>query len=560
MKLFKLMETAYENFDETVKTYVAKVLNTLNIENSDSQIFNAIFTGVKGVIQNAMFYIEDALTEQNIFTAARKKSVYSLAKISGFEPSYGTAASGTIIGTLEINNGMDSIESKLYIMNNAIVKNVNTGLEYVIQLPNDYYIFDVSKSLVTQEFKIVEGTFSKSTYTAAGEPLETIQVSSISKFDRSYLSVYVNGIKYEEVGNLYEMREWGKQYVCSIGFNNTFNIMFGDGVFGRQLYAGDVVTVYYLLHNGLAGNIYSNDSSYFTFVSGVINSKGEKINGNDYIKLELFNTISGGTNEDSIALVKSMIGYHSRSNILMTEDNFKLFLSRFSFIGSSNVWLEKESLILNIAPISNKALTYYDTELYFSLKDEDFYLSENEKEIIYDSLVNNNKCFNGLTINIIDPILRKYAVVCYVKVSTTYNKDIIKDKIKNSIVNYFLYLRDNVDFIPKSDIIKTVIDDVPELLSFDFDFISKLTEDCYKRGYYYKYELRIVNNQYKYVPIKVYYEKNKQPGLDNFGNIVIDSEMEIPLLRGNFNYYSDKNDKYKNSIMINEPVQVYFVD
>ena len=97
MKLFNLMETAYNNFDNTVSNYLSKVMNTLGMNGSHSQVFKMIYDGIKGVMQNAMFYIEDALNEQNIFTATRKTSIYSLAKMSGYEPFYGSCASGTLM-------------------------------------------------------------------------------------------------------------------------------------------------------------------------------------------------------------------------------------------------------------------------------------------------------------------------------------------------------------------------------------------------------------------------------------------------------------------------------
>ena len=94
-KLFTLMETSFDRFDETVRTYLSKTFNSLGYQYTHNQIFGIIYDGIKGIMQNAMFYIEDALTEQNVFMASRKKSIYSLAKISGYEPFYGSAAVGT---------------------------------------------------------------------------------------------------------------------------------------------------------------------------------------------------------------------------------------------------------------------------------------------------------------------------------------------------------------------------------------------------------------------------------------------------------------------------------
>ena len=145
MKLFKLTETTFDNYDRTVRSYLSKTLNALGMQYTHSNIFGVIFDGMKGIMQNIMFYIEDALNEQNIFTATRKSSIYSLAKISGYEAYYGTAASGTMIGKMIINNGLQSNLTKIYVKNGTKVSNKNNGMKYSIILPTDYYVFDVTK-------------------------------------------------------------------------------------------------------------------------------------------------------------------------------------------------------------------------------------------------------------------------------------------------------------------------------------------------------------------------------------------------------------------------------
>ena len=120
MRLFNIMATAFDNFDRSIQTFLSKTFNNLGLNYSHSQIFGVIFDGMKGIMQNIMFYIEDAFTEQNIYTATRKKSIYSLAKISGYEPYYGSAATGVVLGNLIINNGVTA--SKLVISNNNFIR------------------------------------------------------------------------------------------------------------------------------------------------------------------------------------------------------------------------------------------------------------------------------------------------------------------------------------------------------------------------------------------------------------------------------------------------------
>ena len=124
MKLFNVIETSYDRYDETIKKYLSNVFGSLGMQYSHSQIFGAVYDGIRGILQNAMFYIEDALTEQNIFTATRQKSVYSLAKISGYEPYYGSAATGNIlVNTFVTNSNVGNGTSKLFLQNGSIIKN-----------------------------------------------------------------------------------------------------------------------------------------------------------------------------------------------------------------------------------------------------------------------------------------------------------------------------------------------------------------------------------------------------------------------------------------------------
>ena len=125
------MQTSFDKFDQTVKTYLSKTFNSLGLQYSHSQVFGVIFDGIKGIMQNAMFYIEDALTEQNIFKASRKTSVYSLAKISGFEAYYGSTSTGSIILRQKVNNfafETAQIIPKIHIRRGTRLLNKNTGV------------------------------------------------------------------------------------------------------------------------------------------------------------------------------------------------------------------------------------------------------------------------------------------------------------------------------------------------------------------------------------------------------------------------------------------------
>ena len=96
MKLFSLLDTQYVNFVDRVRGYLSQMLSSYSTQFGSNTIFGQIITVVGNAMQNIMLYIEDSLVEQNKYTAQRKKSIYNLASLSGYVPSYGKASQVTI--------------------------------------------------------------------------------------------------------------------------------------------------------------------------------------------------------------------------------------------------------------------------------------------------------------------------------------------------------------------------------------------------------------------------------------------------------------------------------
>lgn len=545
MKLFNLMETAYDSFDNTVRKYLSRAFDSLGLNSNHTSIFMLIYDGIKGVMQNAMFYIEDALTEQNIFTATRKKSVYSLAKISGYEPYYGSAAVGTLIATVIRGQLLDSDSHKIFIPNYTVILERESSTRYILQLNTNEHVIDITKPLVSHEFKVIEGTAQKNYFTAAGNNFETFSVQGgTALFDKSNIEVFVNGIKFTEAASMYDMIEGENEYVISIGYDATFQIMFGDGIYGNKLNEGDSVTIYWISHHGEKGNILGTANTNFIFETAGRDTYGNVVNLNKFVKLNMQNCISGGTNSDSIGTIRNMIGYNSRSLVLATTDNFKLFLKRFSFIGRVNCWSHENTMQMIISCLSNKITDIKSYSDYYTLNVNDLYVSNDQKEQILTALTNSNRMFAGISIQFIDPKIWRYAAICILKLTENYNKDSIKEKIKKILGEYFINIPEDATVIYKSDIIKEVLNNCSELTSFDIQFISEKGEVAYytKAGY------QVVDVQYRngqLIPKYITRINNSADnnGLDKFGNILIESKLEVPILQGGFKYYNKNDNK-----------------
>ena len=560
MKLFNIIDTTFENFDSTVKNYLSKTFNDLGMNYSSNQIFGIVFNGIKGIMQNVMFYIEDAFTEQNIYTATRKRSFYSLAKLSGYEPFYGSAATGTLVVSPSISNVETSENAnKVFLRNHSLLMNDTTGASYTLLLSSDDYVIDISKPLTKHYLKIVQGVWTSSTFQARGNLYETFQVTTTALYDKQYMKVSVNGEEYTQAACLYDMTENSKEYLVSAGFDGSFEISFGNGVHGHSVENGDTVTVEFLTHDGSSGNIITIGDEKFRMMSSCYNVNGDSISADDYMSFSLDAPVTGGTDADSIDLVKSMIGYNSRSLVLASEDNFKQFLKRFSFIGRTNIYTEPSSMIVTACCLSNAGDSITNAEEYLDIDENKLLLSDDQKNMISTTITNSNKVFAGVKFDFMDPVIRKFCAICYVKLKEAYARDVAKTNIRNAIANYFMNLSENTTFIAKSDIIKVCLESDDNIEAFDIDFISELNEQAYHDGWYNKYKRQLINGVYKYVPVKTAYDSYNAAGLDAYGNIQLDSTVEIPLIHGGFNYYPNKTSYDRTTCMRMDAIQILFI-
>ena len=137
MKIFSLLETQYNDFIQSVNKYLSKVLSKNNTSFGSNTIFGQIITVVGNAIQNVMLYIEDALVEQNKYTAQRKKSIYGLAALSGYTPSLGKATTVSIKLTMTPNNILNTTDKtsfNIIINNKESLTCTQNGLKYNIIL------------------------------------------------------------------------------------------------------------------------------------------------------------------------------------------------------------------------------------------------------------------------------------------------------------------------------------------------------------------------------------------------------------------------------------------
>lgn len=562
MKLFKLIQLQFDQFRDAIQQYLSKTLSNYGTSYGNNTIFGQLINVLVGTTQNILSYTEDALTEQNVYTAQRKRSVYNLARISGYNPSLGTASTCIIKMSFMPNN---SHSLDIVLNNKTKMTCSQNGLIYNILLPQEAIMLSIQHDNSSKYLTLVEGMFEEQTFISFGGQLYTQNVVFNGDCDIDYLEVYVNGEKWERCEGLYDMMADGKQYIVRTSLKKGIDIVFGNDEYGRALKNNDIIKVSYLIHSGEMGNINPNEECGFLFESPLTDISGNSVDGNQvfYIELQNKDNISCGTNSEDTSVVRQMIGLNSRALVLADAKNYDLFLKRFSFVGYNRTWGEEGSLVVNSIIMKNYASQLESGNDYFNLAETDFYLTDNQKKSIAQCISNSGQQLAGTSLNIFDPELVKYAAYIYIKLKkdTAYDTEYITTQIRNIVGEFFTNINSDI-FVPKSDIVHLIKSNIEEVDGVDIYFLSQLNEEA-------KINRKYLNKTYSYDPSTglyhieeemVYLYGNEDPGvgLDSHGNIYLNNNDQFPVLMGGWRFISSAEGEAIQYTTITDPLMIIY--
>ena len=557
MKILDTLSMTFERYMTQVKSYMQE--NVPNFSRmGNSSVIGQLINVIGASVNNVMIYLQDAFAEQNKYTAQRKKSIYGLAAQTGFNASLGYAAGMNFRMTYMPNN----VNDLTYILKNKTkVLCTQNGLTYNIILPQENVIFTTAKDMSSKQIYAVEGTFETQEFISTGGQLYSINVVFNGDCDISYTEVYVNDELWTRRESLYDMAADGKEYVIHTSLNKGFDIIFGNDNFGRSLKVDDKITVNYLTHNGELGNIDYSLPVSIVFSDPIVDASGNEIDADEVFNIEIAERpANNGTYSDKTDFVKEMIGYNSRAMVLADEKNYKLYLSRISFVGWNHTWSEEGSLVVNSIILKNYKTQMENGDEYFNLKEKDFILSDEQKKSIQTSIKNSGSQLAGTVLNIFDPKLVKYAVYVYIKMNdVSYDKTLIQDTI-HKLIGQFMGDINSDTIIAKSDIVHLLKSNIENIDSVDIYFLSERNEKAIIDGKY-TIENYIYNPKTKLYDTKsTTYSVIGDPGLglDAHGNIFVESVFQFPVLMGGWQYVSSSSAFEKQYTTVSDPVIIVF--
>jgi hypothetical protein len=335
------------------------------------------------------------------------------------------------------------------------------------------------------------------------------------------------------------------------GLSGGIDLYFGNEDYGVVPAAGATINVMYVVSDGFEGNLFAKSNSVqWKFLESGFTNTGEEVDLNKVFSTEIIKPIILGADAENPDLTKLIAPKTSRSYVLANPDSYINFLSRFNYSYVDAYTTRNDDYIADdnvvylflIPDISRRLTSKTD---YFTTNLKNFYLDEDEKNALIEFIDMSGKQIVSTELQVIDPVLTKYALNVYLRIYDTVDQQTLKGEIVSKITDYLLKVNRR-DKVPKSDII-ALIEGIKGVDSVNISFISETNERAIIDGYYIQRveALDKVRGITVVQENQIMIEPGDDPnlGLDDFGDIKIGLN-EMPVIRGDWydrygNYYED---------------------
>ena len=510
----------------TTYNFLQKTYNQSRNVFTTASAWGQILFVLENLSQLILYFIEDSITELNIYEATRDYSVRSLARIAGYDPARAMAAQGEVAVSWNLKS-TDVGGGAVIIQENTRIQCEQNGLAYTLMINGPRVKVSLTRGTAFK-FKTIQGAFSTTTFTGTGNALQSfnVPVKGGVFLDQFNVKVSINDNKWKQYSSLYDIPLEGQGYLVMSGINEGIDIYFGNSNFGKVPPPGSFIKVEYLQTSGSLGNLRSTATSKITykFLDQGTDLFGKAVNLNDY--LQIVNTVdpSFGADEEPIAITRLAAPKTSRAFVFANAANYEIYLQKFNIFSQiqafstfDDEYLDDDNVVyLYLVPDVTVGLT--SNEDYFSIPISSFLLTSAQKLAILNLIEDSGSMIATTVVKIVEPRISRYVGNAIITTFEGFDPEIIKDKIQEMVSTYFINLKRR-DKIPRSDMI-ALIESVPGVDSVSFYFVGQENE---------AYHATIDS-----LPNTSVSELNTNIGFDEFGDIII-GRGELVVIRGGWN-------------------------
>ena len=199
--------------------------------------------------------------ESFLDSATLRQNVVGLARNIGYVPKSRKSARAVISFEVFLNG----VESQTLTLKSGLVCTGNTNnTSYVFSIPEDITVktvaFGTNRLATFDAISVYEGISLKKSYTVDTSIEQKFELQN-AYIDTDSIRVYVKGQnetgrgkEYHVVDNITDIDSTSEIFLVQEIKDETYEVVFGDGVFGKKLENGSVITIEYIVTNGEEGN------------------------------------------------------------------------------------------------------------------------------------------------------------------------------------------------------------------------------------------------------------------------------------------------------------------
>jgi len=552
MKFLDPSKISFQEIQESVRDWLIETYAQANSVFSKSSPYGQLLAVMQEFLQLVFVYLEDVVTEMNIYTANKTRSIYGWARLAGHNPTRALSAQGTLAVKIAPGAEVPLNASYVLLLDKTKLSCISNGKKYFVQLGNTTGSLRIDlKGNNIIPIKIIQGELESQQVTGNGTPLQSYSIISKKRIENEMVWVTVNGENYEVVDSLYDMKKDEKLCMVKTGLSGGIDVYFGNEDYGVMPASGSNITIMYVLTDGFEGNLYAKTNSVeWKWLEPGYANTGDEVDLNKLFLTQIEKPVILGADAELTELTKLIAPKTSRSYVLANPDNYVSYLSRFNYsyvdayTTKNDDYIQDDNVIyLFLIPDISRRLSK-NTD-YFKTPLTNFYLDEDEKNALIEFIDMSGRQIVSTELQVIDPSLTKYVLNIYLRIYDSADQPTVKSEIINKVTDYLLKVTRR-DKVPKSDII-SIIENVKGVDSVNLSFISEANEKAIINGYYIQKVETI--DRVRGITVVQENQINLQPGedpnigLDDFGDIKIGLN-EMPVIRGDWydrygNYYED---------------------
>ena len=235
------------------------------------------------------------VNESFLDSATLRENVVSLARNIGYVPRSKTAATATISFSVPVS----FTTGQLVLKAGLICVGASENTSYTFSTYEDITTNVINGVATFTDVKVYQGSYLTRNFTVDTSYNQRYILSN-PDIDTSTITVNVGTREYKQIDNIITIDSASEIYLLQEVADESYELLFGDGILGKKLSNGDIIKIGYVVTKGTDGN----GPSLFNYAGTTTTSEGVITNPTGPVTISATTSASGGGDIEPIESIK----------------------------------------------------------------------------------------------------------------------------------------------------------------------------------------------------------------------------------------------------------------